>query len=97
MEEFYLLRSSKAFSKIWQDFLPTTAPPVKPVLYQHLTDSMFKSLLHEHFKVEYLDKEAEEINKQSTEITIAGDTVSEKLHHIMFTCMYPKVVIYSYH
>ena len=36
-------------------------------------------------------------NKQSTEIAIAGDTMSEKLHHIMFTCMYPKVVICSYH
>ena len=68
MEEFYLLRSSKAFSKNWQDFLPTTAPPVEPVLYQHLTDLMFKSLLHEHFKVEYLDKEAEEMNRNERNV-----------------------------
>ena len=61
--EFYLMRSSKAFIKNWQDFLPTTAPPVEPVLYQHLTDLIFKSLLHKHFKIEYLDEEAKEMNR----------------------------------
>ena len=38
------------------------------MLYQHLTDLMFKSLLHEHFKVEYLDKEAEEMNRNERNV-----------------------------
>ena len=61
--EFYLLRSSKEFTKQWTDFLPKTTPPIEPVVYQHLTDVVFKFLLQDHFKIEYLNEEPTEMNE----------------------------------
>jgi len=42
--------------------LPTTTPPVEPVLYQHLIDIVFKCLINKHFEIVYLDQEPAEIN-----------------------------------
>ena len=61
--EFYLLRCSKEFIKQWTDFLPTTTPPIEPIIYQHLTDVVLKFLLQDYFKIEYLNEEAAEMNE----------------------------------
>ena len=73
-KQFYLLRSSKEFAERWRQFLPNTTPPVKPVLYQHLTDLIFKSLINNHFKIVYLDQEPAEMNANERNILryIAG-------------------------
>ena len=57
------MRSSKEFTKTWTDFLPTTTPPIEPVIYQHLTDVVLKFLLEDYFKIEYLNEEAAEMNE----------------------------------
>jgi len=61
-KQFYLLRTSKEFTERWRQFLPSTTPPVEPVLYQHLTDIVFKCLINKHFEIVYLDQEPAEIN-----------------------------------
>ena len=61
-KQFFLLRSSKEFTERRRKFLPTISPPVEPVLYQHLTDSVFKLLIQNHFKVVHLDQEPAEMN-----------------------------------
>ena len=54
---FFRLRCSQDFIKQWTDFLVVVDEPVKPVLFQHLTDLVFQVLLHDHFRVSYIDQE----------------------------------------
>ena len=53
--EFYLLRCSPDFVLQWTTFLSECQIPVRPVLYQHLTDIIFKTLLQNHFRIVQLD------------------------------------------
>jgi len=39
--KFFLLRPSQSFVDQWKQFLITADVPVKPVLFQHLTDVLF--------------------------------------------------------
>jgi len=75
-KQFYLLRTSNGFSEMWRQFLPTTKPPVEPVLYQHLTDLIFQNLINSHFKIVYLDQEQEpkemNLNERNVLRYIAG-------------------------
>ena len=56
--EFYLLRTSGEFIKHWKDFIPVLNQPVQPVLYQHLTDEVFKILIERHFQIVHLQLDA---------------------------------------
>ena len=56
--EFYLLRTSGEFIKHWKDFIPVLNRPVQPVLYQHLTDEVFKILIERHFQIVHLEQDA---------------------------------------
>ena len=59
--EYYLLRTSKAFVKQWTDFLSTIDITVQPVLFQHLTDEIFKRLVQDYFKMQHLEQETVEV------------------------------------
>lgn len=54
---FFLLRSAPDFISQWTNFLQVTNEPVKPVLFQHLTDLVFRKCLHDHFEVLHLDQQ----------------------------------------
>lgn len=57
--DFYILRTSKDFIKQWTDFLHIiNMPTIQPVLYQRLTDEIFKLLIQSHFQVVHLDEDA---------------------------------------
>ena len=42
---FYQLRISQEFVKQWTDFVAVVDEPVKPVLFQHLSDLTFRMLI----------------------------------------------------
>ena len=54
-KEYFLLRSSEHFTREWEKFLdsiPTTKPKgARPLLYQRLTDIIFKELIKEHYQI----------------------------------------------
>ena len=54
---FYQLRVSQDFVKQWTDFTADADEPVKPVLFQHLSDLIFRMLIEQHFKIVHLDQE----------------------------------------
>lgn len=58
-KKFFQLRSSPDFSKRWSNFLTGTGQSVKPLLFQHLTDLVFRKCLDDHFKILQLDQESE--------------------------------------
>ena len=58
-KKFFLLRSTPDFSERWRSFLEGTGVSGKPVLFQHLTDLMFRKCLDDHFKILQLDEESE--------------------------------------
>ena len=53
--KFFLLRSKPEFINCWTTFIKATGLTVRPVVYQHLTDVIFRKFLSDHFKIEYLD------------------------------------------
>lgn len=53
---YFLLRTSESFIKQWTTFLATCTVPVEPVLYQHLTDILFRRFIHEHFEILHLEQ-----------------------------------------
>ena len=53
---FYQLRVSQDFVKQWTDFTADADEPVKPVLFQHLSDLIFRMLIEQH-KIVHLDQE----------------------------------------
>ena len=54
---FFKLRSAPDFVSKWTNFLEPVAGRVKPVLFQHLTDLVFKKFLNDHFQVLHLDQQ----------------------------------------
>ena len=50
----------------WTNFLRAANEPATPVLFQHLTDVIFRGCLNEHFKILYLDEQ-----ESSAELTDA--------------------------
>ena len=52
MKRVFQLRCSHDFIKQWTDFLTVVDEPVKPVLFQHLTDLIFQVLLHDHLHID---------------------------------------------
>ena len=54
---FFFLRSSQDFISQWTNFLKAAAVPVKPVLFQHLTDLVFREFLHDQFQVLHLNQQ----------------------------------------
>ena len=44
----FILRSKPEFIKQWTTFLKAAGKPVKPVLFQHLTDVIFRKYLSDH-------------------------------------------------
>ena len=42
-------RSSKAFIKDWTTFLELAEITPTPILYQHVTDLVFREMVHSHF------------------------------------------------
>jgi len=75
-KQFYLLRTSEVFLKLWNNFLPPLQPSVEPVLYQHLIDKIFEILVQEYCQQEHLDPEVTPMqqNKCSALRYIAGYT-----------------------
>ena len=62
---FFLLRSSQSYVDQWSQFLKTADVPVKAVLFQHLTDVLFRKLLNDHFQVHHVDVETDtELNNK---------------------------------
>ena len=55
---FFLLRSSPQFINQWTTFLRAAGEPVKPVLFQHLTDVIFRKYLSDHTQVMYLEQQS---------------------------------------
>ena len=66
---FFLLRSTPEFATQWSTFLSAFGEPVKPVLFQHLTDLVFRKCLDNHFKVMHQDKQvsSEDLELRATE------------------------------
>jgi len=62
-KKFFLLRSSPGFIKQWMAFLKLTGLAVKPVLFQHLTDKLFRKSLNDHFRINYLGTEDLELTE----------------------------------
>ena len=54
---FFQLRCSQGFIKQCTDFVDVVDEPVEPVLFQHLTDLVFRMLLQNHFKVLHVGEE----------------------------------------
>ena len=48
---FFSLRTSEDFNKQWTNFLGNSGVQAKPVLYQHLTDVLFRMLIKKHFEI----------------------------------------------
>ena len=53
--KFFLLRSKPDIISRWTAFIKATGVTVKPVVFQHLTDVIFRKFLNYHFKIQYLD------------------------------------------
>ena len=65
-ESYFYVCSKETFINHWNVFLCTTNSPAgSPVLYQHLTDLVFKALLHSEYSVMVNDTE----NISSTHLT----------------------------
>ena len=66
---FFLLRTSPEFINEWKTFLKGSGVTVKPVLFQHLTDVIYRKSLSDHFRVIYLDQQAdlEDLELQDSE------------------------------
>ena len=60
MEGVYQLRILQEFVKQWTDFVAVVDEPVKPVLFQHLSDLIFRMLIEQHFEIVHLDGELTE-------------------------------------
>ena len=54
---FFKLRSAPDFISRWTNFLEPVTERVKPVLFQHLTDLVFRKCLNDHLQVLHLDQE----------------------------------------
>jgi len=59
--QYYLLWTSTKFVTQRNNFLSGVDAPVQPVLYQHLTDEIFKTLIEDYFKIQYLEQESIEV------------------------------------
>jgi len=46
---YFLKRSSEAFIKDWTTFLELAGITPTPILYQHVTDLVFREMVHSHF------------------------------------------------
>ena len=44
--------------------------PVKPILFQHLTDLVFQVLLHDHFQIVYIDQEVSSCRELTEQLII---------------------------
>ena len=56
-KQYFVLRTFKGFIKQWTYFIANIGTPIHPVLYQHLTDGIFKALIKSHFQIQYLQPE----------------------------------------
>ena len=67
--KFFLLQSSPEFVTQWKTFLKACDQPVKPVLFQHLTDLVFRKCLDDHLKVMQQDRQvsSEDLELRATE------------------------------
>ena len=63
---FFLLRSSTSYRKLWEDFLePILSEKSSSALfYQHVTGELFKQLVKSHFQVENNSKDAASLSDQ---------------------------------
>ena len=52
----FLLRSKPEFRSQWAAFLKAANKPLKPVLFQHITDIIFREHLSNHIKMMYLEQ-----------------------------------------
>ena len=68
--------------KQWTDFLVVVDEPVKPVLFQHLTDLVFEMLLQNHFKILYIDEDVsnEMTTDESSALRYIAGYVCRHLH-----------------
>ena len=66
---FFLVRSTPEFINQWKTFLRGSGKTVKPVLFQHLTDLIFRKCLNDHFQVIYIDQQVdlEDVELQDSE------------------------------
>ena len=64
---FFLLRITPEFINMWKTFLEGSG--VKPLLFQHLSDLIFRKYLSDHFRVVCLDQQAdsEDLELQDSE------------------------------
>jgi len=53
--QFFLLRSKADFVSRWTTFIKATGTTVKPVVFQHLTDVIFRKLLDDRLKIQYVN------------------------------------------
>jgi len=67
--KFFLLQSSLEFVTQWKTFLKAFDEPVKLVLFQHLTDLVFRKCLDDHLKVMQQDRKvsSEDLELRATE------------------------------
>ena len=56
-KDFFQLRISQEFVKHWTEFVAVVDEPVKPVLFQHLSDLIFRMLIEQHYRVVHQDHE----------------------------------------
>ena len=79
--QFYLLRCLPDFILQWTAFLSECQIPVKPVLYQHLTDIIFKTLLQNHFRILQLetDNSMDSTNNERSALRYASGYICRHL------------------
>jgi len=66
--KLFLLCSTPEFVIQWKSFLKAFGEPVKPVLFQHLTDLVFRKCLDDHFKAMHQDKQVSSKDLELREI-----------------------------
>ena len=63
---FFLLRSSTSYRKLWEDFLEPILSEKSSIalFYQHVTGELFKQLVKSHFQVENNSKDTASLSDQ---------------------------------
>ncbi|XP_065884658.1 uncharacterized protein [Dysidea avara] len=59
-KNYFVLRTSKRFIKKWTDLINIVNIAIKPPLYQHLTDIIFKGQLQNYFKILHSEQQNNE-------------------------------------
>jgi len=80
VEAILFIKNIREIHQVLENFLPSVEPSIEPVLYQHLTDTIFEILVQSYCQMQHLDEEVKSMqqNEHSALRYIAGFTC----HHM---------------